>query len=231
MCGIHVAINRDKGTGRLPASLHNCLCSRGPDHFGQVTVSLAATTSGNDGAFLTFTSTVLSLRGDHVTPQPFQDKETGSVLCWNGEAWKIDGRAVQGNDGEAVSALLSDASARSSGSGTSDAVLNAMRSIEGPFAFVYFDASSNVLYFGRDRLGRRSLLIAHDETEGSLVLSSIAEISHEKWKEVEADGIYSVALHGDLFSSPYVPPTRHDWVPDTGAEYVSPPRSQPVRLP
>lgn len=220
MCGIHVAIRRSANTGSLPTFLHHCLCNRGPDYFGQVTTPLRTPNSSeNKEPFLTFTSTVLSLRGDHVTKQPFQDCQTGSVLCWNGEAWKIDGRTVQGNDGEAVFALLSGAAG--SGSGSSDAILEALRSIEGPFAFVYFDAPSSTLYFGRDRLGRRSLLICHNDTEGSLVISSIAETCDDKWKEVEADGVYSMALHGNLFSSPYVSPSRHDWLPGTGSEFVS----------
>ena len=220
MCGIHVAITRNPGTGSLPTFLHGCLCNRGPDHFGQVTTPLKAPASESDGAFLTFTSTVLSLRGDHLTKQPFQNQQTGSVLCWNGEAWKIDGRVVEGNDGEAVFALLSDASGSKTESGD-DAVLEALRSIEGPFAFVYFDAQAKTLYFGRDRLGRRSLLICHDETESSFVISSVAAACEEKWKEAEADGVYSVALHEEMLSSPYVPPTRHEWLPDTGADFVS----------
>jgi asparagine synthetase B (glutamine-hydrolysing) len=220
MCGIHVAITRDPGTGALPPSLHDCLCNRGPDHVAQVTARLKPRASRED-AFLTFTSTVLSLRGDHVTEQPFQDPQTGSVLCWNGEAWRIGGRVVRGNDGEAVFALLRGAS--SSGTGSSDAVLGALRSVEGPFAFVYFDAPSQTLYFGRDRLGRRSLLICHDDTEESLVISSVAETCEERWKEVEADGVYSMALHHESFFSPYAPPLRHDWLPEHGTEFVSVP--------
>lgn len=218
MCGIHAAIRRSAGTDALPAFLHHCLCNRGPDHFGQVTTRLKAPNTDNDDAFLTFTSTVLSLRGDHVTKQPFQEQPSGSVLCWNGEAWRIGGRTVQGNDGEAVFALLSSAR---SGNGASDAILEALRSIEGPFAFVYFDAPSKTLYFGRDRLGRRSLLMCHDDTESSLVISSVAETCEDKWNEVEADGVYSLAFHEDMFSSPYAPPSRHEWLPGTAAEFVS----------
>jgi len=214
MCGIHVAISRKKDTGALSGSLRDCLCNRGPDHFGQVTARLRPEASGDSDTFVTFTSTVLSLRGDHVTKQPFHDQETGSVLCWNGEAWRVAGQTVQGNDGETVFALLSEA-------GSTEAILNALRSIAGPFAFVYFDAASKTLYFGRDRLGRRSLLICHDESEGSLVISSVAEACQEKWEEVEADGIYSMAFEGGLFSSSSAPATRHEWLPEAGTEFVS----------
>lgn len=215
MCGIHVAVSRNPGTGILSGSLRDCLCNRGPDHFGQVTTRLEPDASESDGTLVTFTSTVLALRGDHVTKQPFQDPRTGSVLCWNGEAWKIRGGAVQGNDGEAIFALLSKTESK-------EAILNVLRSVEGPFAFVYFDASSKILYYGRDRLGRRSLLVCHDETEGSLVLSSLAEACNEKWKEVEADGLYSIALEGGSFSSPSASASQHDWLPEAGAEFVSP---------
>lgn len=217
MCGIHVAITRKAVSGALPSPLQVCLCNRGPDHFGQVTTHLRPHASDGE-AFLTFTSTVLSLRGDHVKEQPFEDSETGSVLCWNGEAWRVGGRLVQGNDGEAVFALLGNASSSETGSG--DAILDALRSIEGPFSFVYFDAPSQTLYYGRDRLGRRSLLLCRDDAEGSLVISSVAETCEDKWKEVEADGVYSVALRGKMSSSAYAPSSRHDWLPETGADFV-----------
>ncbi|KAK1625484.1 asparagine synthase [Colletotrichum phormii] len=185
MCGIHVLVIRD-GFQSLPQDVKTCLCNRGPDHLGEARCQ----TSGGSGSpvFLTLTSTVLALRGDHVTQQPFRDASSGSVLCWNGEAWKIAREPVQGNDGEAIFALLTAASSRDA---PEDAVLNVLRSIEGPFAFVYFDATSSRLFYGRDRLGRRSLLL---NGEGGIRLSSIAESILPSWAEVEADGIYLVDL-------------------------------------
>ena len=38
-------------------------------------------------------------------------------------------------------------------------ILEIMQSIEGPWAFIYFDDAENKLFFGRDKLGRRSLLL------------------------------------------------------------------------
>ncbi|KAL2873756.1 hypothetical protein SGCOL_011071 [Colletotrichum sp. CLE4] len=185
MCGIHVVVTRD-GFQSLPQDVKTCLCNRGPDHLGEARCQ----TSGGSGSpvFLTLTSTVLALRGDHITHQPFRDASSGSVLCWNGEAWKIAGEPVHGNDGEAIFALLTAASKRDA---PEDAILNVLRSIEGPFAFVYFDATSSHLFYGRDRLGRRSLLL---NGEGGIRLSSIAESTSSSWAEVEADGIYVVDL-------------------------------------
>lgn len=203
MCGIHVVVSRkpDVDTAILPSTLRHCLCNRGPDHFGQVTTRLGQ-------ASLTFTSTVLSLRGDHVTKQPFQDVTTGLVLCWNGEAWQINRQPVEGNDGETIFELLVEASRKSSETGSRDPILDVFRSINsitGPFAFVYYDAPSETLYFGRDRLGRRSLLICRDEDDGSFVLSSVAGACLEHWKEVESDGIYTLHLGRDFL------PVQHPW--------------------
>ncbi|KAF6835700.1 asparagine synthase related protein [Colletotrichum plurivorum] len=187
MCGIHVVVSRNDFQS-LPEETRTCLCNRGPDHLGEVRSQVHPSGSDADPVFLSFTSTVLALRGDHITQQPFRDTSSGSVLCWNGEAWKIGSEPVQGNDGEAVFALLTAASGRNS---REDAVLDALRSIQGPFAFVYFDASQSRLYFGRDRLGRRSLLISRED---GLRLSSIAESASPAWMEVEANGIYVLEL-------------------------------------
>ena len=136
------------------------------------------------------TSTVLALRGDRVVKQPFINPNLRGILCWNGEAWKIGGRAVTGNDGDAVFCQLTEAVAQPS---PHDAILTTFRAIEGPFAFVFLDMVNRRLYYGRDRLGRRSLLISL--SEGSLSLCSIADLGlGTTWYEVEADGLYSSPL-------------------------------------
>ncbi|KAH7257029.1 asparagine synthase-domain-containing protein [Fusarium tricinctum] len=200
MCGIHatIAVSPDHN---ISPELERCLTNRGPDHTGTVETQL----DGADDLFLTFTSTVLSLRGDHVTKQPLVDAATGFVLCWNGEAWGIRGEPVKGNDGEAVLALLAEASR-----GAGD-VMDVLRAIEGPFAFIYLDKPAKRLYYGRDRLGRRSLLVKNGVP---FVLSSIAETPVDGWSEVEANGCYTLDLsEGDLSSG--MKPERHDWTADT----------------
>ncbi|KAK4125569.1 hypothetical protein N657DRAFT_654199 [Parathielavia appendiculata] len=221
MCGIHATIAPtpslcDLG---LPPELKRCLVARGPDHFGQVDRQQHIPIDGShDGPTetewsLRFTSTVLALRGDHVARQPLTDPRTGSVLCWNGEAWRVDGRPVEAgeNDGEVVFARLVTAS--SGGAAGVDAVLEVLRGIEGPFAFVYYDASAGRVFFGRDRLGRRSLLTA--SMGGGLALCSVAAPGEDGWREVEADGVYVVTV-GEVV------PERHDWAVGDGAvDFVS----------
>lgn len=190
MCGIHVVISSSE-PGEIPANLHRCLCNRGPDHILTHRTLLNDAQDHAPTTNLAFTSTVLALRGDHVAQQPFVDSESGSVFCWNGEAWKIRHHDVAGNDGEVVAGLLSKAIAQSSAE-REGAILKVLRSIDGPFAFVFFDKPSMKLYFGRDRLGRRSLLVREDAQ--GLILSSIADSIDSEWKEVEADGVYVVDL-------------------------------------
>src|SRR5258707_192145 len=103
MCGIHASISW-RSAHSPNADLTSLLHRRGPDLSGQIlTESRAA-----DGSIisLSFTSTVLALRGDQVTAQPLKDPESGSMLCWNGEAWKIGPDLVKGNDGEYIVKLL-----------------------------------------------------------------------------------------------------------------------------
>lgn len=190
MCGIHVVISSSE-PGEIPANLHRCLCNRGPDHILTRQTRLDDAQGDAQATNLAFTSTVLALRGDHIAQQPFVDSASGSVFCWNGEAWKIRHHDVAGNDGEVVAGLLNEAITQSSAE-REDAILKVLRSIDGPFAFVFFDKPSKKLYFGRDRLGRRSLLIRQDDQE--LVLSSVADSIDSQWKEVEADGVYVVEL-------------------------------------
>lgn len=199
MCGIHASIATSPDNSLSP-ELERCLCNRGPDHTGTVKTQLD---NSHSELFLTFTSTVLSLRGDHVARQPLVDLATGSVLCWNGEAWAIRGEPVQGNDGEAILALLAEAS---QGSGD---VMDVLRAIEGPFAFIYLDKPAKRIYYGRDRLGRRSLLVKDGLP---FILSSIAETSVDEWTEVEADGCYTLDLSVDVSSG--LLPERHEWTGD-----------------
>lgn len=213
MCGIHVVISI-LSPGQITADLKRRLCSRGPDH---ISTHEARLTNGDGDAsttHLAFTSTVLALRGDHVAQQPFVNPTSGSVFCWNGEAWKLRHHDVAGNDGEAIASLLHEAVRGSSAHDRERGILKTLRSIDGPFAFVFFDKPSHRIYFGRDRLGRRSLLIQPGEKQ--LVLSSIADSLDDAWKEVEADGIYVLDLNeeraGSKPSKPLSSISRHDWL-------------------
>ncbi|KAI0478212.1 asparagine synthase-domain-containing protein [Xylaria cf. heliscus] len=223
MCGIHATLTTSSQSG-LTSELKQSLINRGPDHFGQAHRELPCTDPGRR-LRLYFTSTVLALRGDHVAKQPLEeDTGIGAVLCWNGEAWRINGKPVCGNDGEAVFSML-QSSASSPSQAREAHVVDVMRSIEGPFAFVYYDSAAGRLYYGRDRLGRRSLLIKLSSETGSITLSSIASVPTSGWEEVGSDGIWSVDLKtydgtsSDLSLQNHI--TKHVWLQSSTDEMIS----------
>lgn len=219
MCGIHAVISASQ-PGEIATSLRRCLCNRGPDHITTYETRLAdGVADGSSATHLAFTSSVLALRGDHIAQQPFVDPETGSVFCWNGEAWKIRHHDVSGNDGEAIAALLNEAVRRDLEEREA-AILQVLRSIDGPFAFVFFDKPSGKVYYGRDRLGRRSLVIRKGGQ--CVVLSSITDAADPQWSEVEADGIYVIDVANIHLQEQPHETTRLEWLDDDGAaDFVS----------
>ncbi|RMZ82123.1 hypothetical protein DV737_g2232, partial [Chaetothyriales sp. CBS 132003] len=190
MCGIFFSISYGKPLDPDEQTVAR-LQARGPDSFCKLALSVepdCQTTELAESIHLTFCSSVLALRGDVVHTQPLLDPATKSLLCWNGEAWKYDGQEVSGNDSQAIfDALL-----------TADedecAIISTMSKVSGPFAFVYYRAPSHTVYFGRDRLGRRSLLI--DESgKDRLTLCSIApERRGASWAEVNTACLHSVSV-------------------------------------
>lgn len=204
MCGIFFSLSRHGYISPDPSTA-DLLHHRGPDRFGIHTV-LVPQEEGASDLYATFLSTVLSLRGIEVVPQPLHDHVTVSVLCWNGEAWSVNGDAVTGSDTKFVYDLL----VKASSAGGRPAVIELMSNIRGPYAIVFYDQVNGYVYYGRDCLGRRSLL-KKVTTDGSLLLSSVCDnASGEGWVEVEADGIYVLDLNDvhNPFSAKHVPHTR-----------------------
>lgn len=160
--------------------------------------------------FLTFLSTVLSLRGEGIVRQPQEDPDSGSLLCWNGEAWKVGNEVIDGNDSHVVFDLFVKA-IRPFGPGSSNAAylygqsmrrtLDVIASISGPYAFVFYDAPHQRIFFGRDTLGRRSLVIRKGLL-GRISVSSICDCTENGvWTEIEADGVYMLDLQAAPLSS------------------------------
>ncbi|EPY53886.1 asparagine synthase [Schizosaccharomyces cryophilus OY26] len=184
MCGILFALSRSEIEG-LSASYVPCLreriCARGPDAFGKFKHKV-------EGWNLEYESSVLHLRGpcDNPTNQPHVD-DHGNVLCWNGEIWQMDGEegfdsleCCSENDGSKLFRILKE---------NDHNIEGVLRSIQGPFAFVYYQSSTSTLWFGRDRLGRRSLLYHQDQERFVL-----ASVSHGKNFQELPPGFYAFKL-------------------------------------
>lgn len=232
MCGIFFSCSQWEHQPPSNALLAD-LKRRGPDHVDSVslTVTLQTTASRESCSevpkhflFLTFLASVLSMRGNSVVKQPLRDPESGSLLCWNGEAWRIGNQSVQGNDAEHVFDVLLKATKRhndyaghllASQDHKLQGLVDVFSGITGPYAFVFYDAQHHRIFFGRDALGRRSLLIRR-HPNATIVLSSISDPTEPgDWVEVEADGIYQLDLTADVDLSDNVDPITHiPWVVD-----------------
>ncbi|CAG8909503.1 unnamed protein product [Penicillium egyptiacum] len=195
MCGIFFSLSSSKPT---PSTQETCtlLQKRGPDSYKTHTAQKDIAQDGVSpplSYYLTFTSTVLSLRGDHVYTQPLVDPTTQSVLCWNGEAWKIAGERVQDNDTERVFNLFLQA-VDGDHKDSVQRMAEAIARLSGPFAFVFYDAANSRLFYSRDCLGRRSLLEGFDEN-GNLKICSICDsASVDCFKEVGTEGVCTIDL-------------------------------------
>jgi asparagine synthetase B (glutamine-hydrolysing) len=212
MCGIFCSINRD-GFVSPDAATKKLLQNRGPDSIGQREMVIGTNSCEDVETPLqlhaTFLSTVLSLRGKTVVTQPLQNAESGSILCWNGEAWTIGSQVVAGNDSQLIfDKLVAISSSADSVKLSIRAVTALLSTVKGPYAFVFYDAPHKLVYYGRDCLGRRSLL-RKSTSDHLLVLSSVCDNANgESWTEVEADGIYVVNLSSVSSTQP-VPSFEH----------------------
>lgn len=207
MCGIFFSLSASEHV--LPQEkTATWLRNRGPDNYYAHLLKLesprgAEVSTAPETIYLTFISSVLALRGNHITSQPLVDIDSNSVLCWNGEAWKINGEPVDGNDtelafqkfievlryrhdaGELEKSRLNDSVAR---------LTNIISNITGPFSFVFYDGVHRRLYFSRDCLGRRSLLHGQDDS-GNLRICSVCDGSPgATFAEVETDGLHMIDL-------------------------------------
>jgi len=166
------------------------------------------------------------------TRQPLVDAGgSGDVLCWNGQVFGgtaalADVEASGGNDTRAIlrrlrSACVSaeaelamapldasspDASVNASSTAVAETVATcfrrALEGVEGPFAIIYWSAAARTFVYGRDRLGRRSLLRARrgkshcaSNAEGDLfALASVAPVGSRYLDDVgEVDDSSEVA--------------------------------------
>ena len=180
MCGILASIAY-RGDSSFNEDLIPWISARGPDSLQTYTVQISIP-GNNSQTFLelTFTSSVLHLRGQDVTVQPLVS-ESGDVLCWNGEIWQ--GLNIEDNENDGLKLLAALTSEKS--------VWKVMETVEGPWAMVYYSSSERKLWYGRDCLGRRSLL--RMSSAGGIVLSSVG-VDMGQWEEVSVNGLWCLNL-------------------------------------
>ena len=84
-----------------------------------------------------------------------------------------------------------------------DKVVSVFSRITGPYAFVYYDACNAQIFYGRDNLGRRSLLVNKHRRESFAISSVCDPDTAQEWEEVEPDSIYVLDLcaERDMFQN------------------------------
>ncbi|NXH22531.1 ASND1 protein, partial [Bucco capensis] len=186
MCGICCVLtlgSQRASSDFLDEDLLCCLRRRGPDSSQQ----LIKTASDLSYECL-FSGHVLHLRG-LVTPQPLEDANN-NVFLWNGEIFSgVDVGELE-NDTEVMFHHLALCSSE-------EDILSLFSSLQGPWAFIYYQAARHSLWFGRDYFGRRSLLWQfRNEVDRTFCLTSVSVYSQsgDQWQEVPAAGIFKIDL-------------------------------------
>ncbi|XP_054277014.1 asparagine synthetase domain-containing protein 1 isoform X2 [Macrosteles quadrilineatus] len=188
MCGIFCMVSKfdnrtdheNKSQHDRCSELHKCPCDkiekylghRGPDKVHDRRSNLSENWEG------CFIGSVLRTQGDDTVSQPIED-ENGNLFLWNGDVlygalktdFECDSKVVfEGFKSDPISTVVK---------------------IGGPYAFVFWNASRRQLWFGRDVLGRTSLLWHVSPVH--VTLTSVAH-KHSSFSEVPALGVYMVDL-------------------------------------
>lgn len=183
------------------------LKKRGPDSFKSESIKI-----DSRNFVCTFAASVLSLRGNYtsqITVQPIIGSRSGNRLLWNGEIFASELVHVgeHENDASALFERLDECK------GDESEIFRLIESIQGPYAFVYYVAESGMVYFGRDKLGRRSLLVScQPKQEQQLILSSVKVLRRRlgggdeeaestkliEFQELKANGVYKINVKGRI---------------------------------
>uniref|UniRef100_A0A8C4TTN7 Asparagine synthetase domain-containing protein 1 n=1 Tax=Erpetoichthys calabaricus TaxID=27687 RepID=A0A8C4TTN7_ERPCA len=184
MCGICCAIVLSPLQSTCREDHQAKLQRRGPDCSRHV-----SRRDPGSGYECRFSGHVLHMRGP-LTPQPLEDDD-GNVLLWNGEVFGGVPVGSEDNDTQAVLRHLG-------ASCTEAQVLAVLSAVRGPWAFIYYQARRQWLWFGRDYFGRRSLLWQFAEGHKAVTLSSLslsgAGSGQAAWQEVPAAAVYRIDL-------------------------------------
>ncbi|XP_057858625.2 uncharacterized protein LOC131067563 isoform X2 [Cryptomeria japonica] len=144
----------------------------------------------NTCAEMLFVGATLQLRGVHPLYQPLVDTST-NILVYNGEIF--GGMPVGKEENDAI--VLMNALQRCCSCACHSSrrychcchqkehisVPELLSTIKGPWSLIYWQAKSNIVWFGRDAFGRRSLLVHWPSLNDSrLLLSSAAPFRTDK---------------------------------------------------
>lgn len=215
MCGIGAVLVAGAGAAAKCASalaaVAEAIAARGPDSQRCQTVVADGSPAG---MALALTASVLHMRGDAICSQPYalgagaggdsaaaiSGSGSGDWFCFNGEVFEAAFSIPSGtSDTAALGAQLHAACTGVADAGScAERVVGVLAGVRGPYALLLWHAASNSLWFARDPLGRRSLLLCVDAVAHTLTLSSTSVASDSSsggiWEEVPPVGLYGLQL-------------------------------------
>lgn len=217
MCGIGCILDsnsicdfgksNNKCTGISDCDIQIVIKNRGPNSLNTVTKNRCS-----------FIGSVLHIQGPKVIDQPYINSD-GDVLLWNGEVFSKNSFESGLSDTVQISKLLNKeikstierkdlkyADRSELLSSAVQSVVESLSLIHGPYAFIYYSKLLEIIIYGRDPFGRRSLLKLKDN--GCIIaLSSVwatssdckddPEISEDNvlmWEEIPVTGIFGCSV-------------------------------------
>ncbi|KAH7345073.1 asparagine synthase-domain-containing protein [Rhizoctonia solani] len=181
--------------GNLWENLCSACVERGPDWSDSAKLSLRDESENRLDVIAC--SSVLHLRGPDgrqgLTRQPHIGSD-GSIFAWNGEIF--NGVPVEHNENDGLKLFNMIQNSQ----GDIGSLKHILSGLEGPYAFVYLHKPTQMLYFARDPLGQRSLLLhLPTPSEPILLLCSASNHRDVEYEEISTSGIYSISLKGTVF--------------------------------
>ncbi|CAK9439647.1 uncharacterized protein LODBEIA_P37470 [Lodderomyces beijingensis] len=152
--------------------------NRGPDCLNYTQFDL-----DNNYTFQSF-SAILSLR-QPFTKQPIMEDQF--VLQFNGELYNRE--CLHSNDTQFITTLLDTNIQRFD---RRKAVLTTLNQLQGEWAIILVDLKEKIVYFGRDRVGKRSLCFELRDGDGQLTISSNSTVRSQECRNAVYE--YSLCL-------------------------------------
>ncbi|XP_014608843.1 PREDICTED: asparagine synthetase domain-containing protein CG17486 [Polistes canadensis] len=181
MCGIFCCISQCSDANVNHSDqwdrCKNLLISRGPDKLVKNFISLT------DIWCCHLAASILWTQGLKLAEQPLIDPN-GNILLWNGDVFS--GSLAQNDTSDSITVLNAFSKSLN--------ITNTLRHIQGPYSFIYFQKSSKLLYFGRDIIGRHSLLLQLNNEKSTLTITSVGGKCFQNILEVPAIGIFVINL-------------------------------------
>ena len=169
MCGIAWLVPTHAWDPAEEQQLRELLRRRGPD-------VQRAVDAGYMGVFY---AAVLHMRGVLPCIQPAED-EVGNLLCFNGEIYSF------ANISEAPIVLRGLSRSSRSGEG----VARYLSTLVGPWSLIYAHRKTGHVFFARDPIGRRSLLLGRTSAGDIAAVASVSAGQNLTWTECPPNGVY-----------------------------------------